>query len=394
MKWLSAAEDGGGNIRSFQLGRALSSFALVDAVGFVPGREVEHDGEGLAHYERIYPVALCRGPQAAVHFLSAFAGGTSLRTARFFPGKFGAAVADILRENHYDAVQVEELPMMCALSALSPDIPVVYSSYNLESELSGRLFRGRNPLFRAMAELEYWRTLREEVAALSRSAACLAVSDRDRDSLRHLAAGGGCPIHVLPNCAPDRFVPSPSAGSDGVLLFVGSFGWYPNREGLLWFVQEVLPVLRKGAPAVRVMAVGSGLGPHLRRTLEENGIEARTDVLDILPFFHGARLLFVPLRIGGGTRIKILEAWAAGLPVVSTTLGAEGLPCRPGADILLADDAAGFAAGILRLLQDHGLCRALRDEGLKRAQDFRWSGLGPRLQEVYQQLFAEQRMRP
>lgn len=324
--------------------------------------------------------------------LSDFAGGFSLRTARFSPGAFCPFVEKILRENRYDALHVEELPLMSSLRSLAPDLPVIFSAHNVESELSPLMFRHWNPLLKLLAEMERRRTVAEERRALARALFCLAVSEKDRKALRCLSPGGGTPIHVLPNCAHDRFQPaSRGMTAEKGLLSVGAFGWYPNQEGLLWFLAEVLPLLRKKAPAVTVRVAGSGIGPSLFRKLARQGIEVHPDVPDILPFLQKSRLLFVPLRIGGGTRIKIVEAWAAGLPVVATSVGAEGLPCRPGTDILIADDAVGFAGAVHSLLEDDGLCGKLRSEGLKKARDFRWSRLAESLEDLYSKALRDGR---
>lgn len=385
VKWLSPWEDTGGKIRSFALGRALASFARVDAAGFMlPGEQPAGNENHLVHYGQLYALPVCRGAEALRQLAAAAAGGLSLRTARFFPGFFASFVEKILRDTAYDAVQVEELPLMSSLRSLDAKLPVIYSSHNLESELSRRLFEQRGPLFKLAAKWEYQRTVAEERSALSRSHAVLVVSERDRKALIGLSPDSAGSLYVLPNCAQDRFQPSGREKSGQEILAVGAWGWYPNQEGLLWFVNCVLPLLRKDSPAVTVRVVGSGMGADFRRTLIRQGIEVHADVADTLPFFQQARLLFVPLRIGGGTRIKILEAWAAGLPVVSTPLGAEGLPCRSGTDVLIAGEAAEFAAAVRQLLHDDALYAKLRRAGLQQSLQFRWSSLEAPLRQVYE----------
>jgi glycosyltransferase involved in cell wall biosynthesis len=390
VKWLSPSENTGGKIRACRIGKALSSFAVVDAAGFVlPGEEPTGKEDHLSHYNRLYPFPVVRGTRFFREVFTSFSRGHSLRTARFLPGAFGPFVENILRENHYDAIQVEELPLMAVCDSIDLDIPVIFSSHNVESELSRRLFRRRNPFIRSLAGVEYGRTMREERDALARAHASLAVSEKDRDSLRQLFHDNVSPIHVLPNCAHDRFQPSVQKMLGRGMLTVGSFGWYPNREGLMWFVDKVLPLLRKKFPEEIIRVVGSEMGPSLCRKLKRQAIDVHADVPDILPFLQEARLLFVPLRIGGGTRIKIVEAWAAGLPVVSTTLGAEGLPYRPGVNILMADDETGFASEMSRLLEDDNLYRNLRSEGLEESRKLRWSTMNPLLAEIYRNVMKD-----
>ncbi len=389
VKWLSPREDTGGKIRSCRIGGALASFAEVDAAGFVPpGERPDGTEEHLSHYGRLYPLTAGGAKEKAGEILSGFAAGLSLRTARFSPGRFRSFLEKILRKERYDVLQVEELPLMSALGPLSRALPVVYSAYNVESELSPHLFRRRNPLLRLLAEMEQRRTRREEIRALKRAGACLAVSDKDRDALRRLSPSCAPPVFVLPNCAQDRFRPSPHTVRREEILSVGSFGWHPNADGMSWFMDHVLPLLRREVPGAAVRIAGSGIGRPMRRRMEERGFQVHRDVPDILPFLQEARLLFVPLRVGGGTRIKILEAWAAGLPVVATSVGADGLSCRPGEDILIADDPAGFARAVARLVKDDGLYEKLRSEGLLRARDHRWSGLAAPLREAYRAVLS------
>jgi glycosyltransferase involved in cell wall biosynthesis len=316
----------------------------------------------------------------------AFARGLSLRTARFLPGAFGSFIGNILRKNYYDAIQVEELPLMAVWNSIAKDIPVVFSSHNVESELSRRWFRHQNFLMKWLAGVEFRRTVKEERKALGRARASLAVSEKDRNSLLQLCHNNVSPIHVLPNCAHDRFQTSVRELPGKGILTVGSFGWYPNREGLMWFIKNVLPLIRKKYSEEVIRVVGSGISLSLRRKLERQRIDVHSDVPDVLPFLQEARVLFVPLRIGGGTRIKIVEAWAAGLPVVSTSLGAEGLPCRSGVNILIADDEKGFASEMSRLLEDDNLHGQLRSNGLEESRNLRWSAMDPFLTEIYRNI--------
>jgi len=266
---------------------------------------------------------------------------------------------------------------------LPPDLPVVYSAYNVESELSPDLVSRHRAALGPAARLEKRLTLREERSALARSAFCLAVSEKDRDALRRLAAETDVPIHVLPNCAPDLFIPDPEAIRESDILVVGSFGWYPNWEGLRWFMHRVLPLVRESRAGVRVRVAGSGLDLRRRREMEGRAIDVHPDVHDMLPLFLRSRMLVVPVRVGGGTRIKVMEAWAAGLPVISTSIGIEGHGHLSGEDCLVADDPAEIRDAVIRLLDDDILHGRLRAAGLKRARGQRWSDWTPKLERAY-----------
>lgn len=384
VKWLSSKDDTGGRIRSTRLGKALSSFAEVDVAGFsIHVGPCNGNKNHLSHYGAMYPLHIDNLPRQSIKILTGWTGGLSLRSARFFDPVCRRFLENIFKENRYDAIQVEELPLMSQLTGFPSEAPVIYSAHNVESQLSPMMFRHQNPVLRLLAGMERARTAREEKNAIVRSDACIAVSEKDRDTLRKLDPQGETPIYVLPNCADDRFTPSAEPVSKKEILFLGSFQWRPNAHGILWFMDEILPLLKRRDPHCLVRIVGSGISRSLYRKFMNRGLRVHGDVPDVLPYLQNARLLFVPLKIGGGTRIKIMEAWASGLPVVSTTTGADGLEYRQGVDILTADDPKEFAHSIHRILESHNLYLKLRSQGLINSKDLRWSGLSGRLEEIY-----------
>jgi len=134
-------------------------------------------------------------------------------------------------------------------------------------------------------------------------------------------------------------------------VFVGSLDWMPNQDGLTWFVETVWPLVTRRLPTACVRLVGRRPGPEMQRLAQVPGVELVGEVPDTRPEIARSAVVIVPLRIGGGTRLKIFEAMAAGRPVVSTRLGAEGLQVTEGRDIVLADEAADFAGALVRLLE-------------------------------------------
>ncbi len=319
--------------------------------------------------------------------LAGLAAGLPLRGLRFAVPALRARVAAMLDGGRYDAVQVEELAMLARLPVLPPGTPLVYSAHNVESELAARLLGRLGPW---LAGAERDRTERLERQALRRAAFSLAVSARDQRRLRALVPEAR--VEVLENGAAARLVPGPPVRAPE-LLFLGCLGWAPNRAGLDWFLRAVLPALRRRVPATRVRVVGSELGRCLAWRLRRHGVAAHADVPDVLPFLQRARLLVIPLLAGAGTRIKAIEAWAAGLPVVSTALGVEGLEVQPGVDALVADGAEEFARAVARVLCDDALYGALRSAGRARARALRWESLTARLEPWYRALVAQETAR-
>jgi polysaccharide biosynthesis protein PslH len=384
VKWLSPKIDSGGKIRSICLSKALASFAEIDAMGyFRPGEVVSGEESQFLHYGKVFPFHFENAAWHSIKMIFGLAGSLSLRSTRFFDPAFRLFMENILRENRYDAIQVEELPLMSNLSVPTSNIPVIYSAHNVESQLSYMLFSQRNRLLKLLAGTERKRTIEEEISAVARSWACLVVSEKDRSALRKLDPSTVTPIHVIPNCADDRFLPSLRPVKKKEILFIGCFGWYPNAHGIAWFMDQILPHLKMLEPSCTIRVVGSEISRPMHRRLKQMGLHVHHDVADILPYLNEARLMFVPLKIGGGTRIKIVEAWTAGVPVVSTSVGVEGLDCRQGVNVLIADEPRQFARHIHQVLNDDSLYAKLRSEGLTCSQNLRWSAMAGRLEQIY-----------
>jgi glycosyltransferase involved in cell wall biosynthesis len=196
--------------------------------------------------------------------------------------------------------------------------------------------------------------MRYEGQALQRFDALLAVSDTDRETFTRLYPGmQRGPIHVVRTGVDTEYF-SPDSSSEGGadLVFTGSMDWLPNEDGMVWFCREVLPLVRRQVPAVRLSIVGRAPTPAVVRLAADAGVHVTGRVDDVRPYMRAAALYVVPLRIGGGTRLKIFEAMAMGQAVVSTTVGAEGLAVTHGRDVLLADGAPDFARAIVQLLSN------------------------------------------
>jgi glycosyltransferase involved in cell wall biosynthesis len=164
---------------------------------------------------------------------------------------------------------------------------------------------------------------------------------------------------------------NPEPKSD--LVFVGAMDWLPNIDGALWFMQEVFPLILSARPRTTITFAGRNPSPEIRGL---SGAHVTGTVPDVRPYLWGASVSVVPLRIGGGTRLKIYEAMAAGLPVVSTRVGAEGLAVADGRDICLADDAENFAHHVLQLLNNPGERKVLAPER------FSWESVADRFEQI------------
>ena len=199
----------------------------------------------------------------------------------------------------------------------------------------------------------------------------------------------GTPVIVAPNAVDlDYFRPAPGDGEPDTVVFNGTLAYRPNAEAVQHLVDEIWPRVRARRPTARLMIVGD-VGPADRRRLRAPGVALTGEVPDVRPYLRSAAVAAVPVRIGGGTRLKVIEALAMGKATVSTTLGCEGLTVRGGEHLMIADDAASFADRVLELLDDRDRRAAIgRAARALVERDYSWELVGQRLEALYARLAA------
>jgi polysaccharide biosynthesis protein PslH len=376
--------DSGKRIRSYHLARALASrhqvtylaygdraspaaVAIVDAgLNIIAVRPLHRQQSGLRFYWRLLRNLASSAPYIV----------TSHHSRRF-----QAAVTECLDRGGYDLVICEWAPYSQFVRSRTATRRVVVA-HNIESRIwQGYEVHETNPLRRC-----YISAQRKKVEAFERSMVrwadgITAVSVADAAELRRYS--GTVPIAVVENGVDSEYFCSRGTPEDeSRLVFTGSMDWRPNQDAAHYFVREIWPILRRARPDLTASIVGRNPPPELRPLGHEPGIEITGTVPDVRPWIAAAAVYVVPLRIGGGSRLKILEALSMGKAVVSTTLGAEGLEVCHGRNILLADGAIPFARAVLHLLEDAALRMRLGSEGaqLVRAR-YQWDALATRLEE-------------
>jgi glycosyltransferase involved in cell wall biosynthesis len=267
------------------------------------------------------------------------------------------ALDALLRRRAFHVVTVE-FPFLSHLRlrqapAGSPPPLVVLDEHNVEYDLARQSRDASRGALRRLHHAVNWRKiLSEELAAWRGCDGVAFTSTDDAERARELHAG--TPFAVIPNAVDvEHFRPRPDLPPpDGrTLVFCGTMRYFPNLDGIQYFLSEIWPGLAQRHPQARLKLIGPNPTPEVLRH-QGPRVEVTGLVEDLRPHLAQAAAVIVPLRVGGGTRFKILEAMAMGRPVVSTTLGAEGIAATQGEDILLADDPAAFAAAAGRLLDD------------------------------------------
>jgi glycosyltransferase involved in cell wall biosynthesis len=209
---------------------------------------------------------------------------------------------------------------------------------------------------------------RAERAACARADVTIAVSEADQHLLQQLAPTARC-VAVPTGVDAAYFTPSGRPEIPQRLVFTGSMDWHPNEDAILYFSEAILPRIRAEVPDVTVTVVGRTPGAHLRAVAERAGIVVTGTVDDVRPYIDEASVYIVPLRAGGGTRLKIFEALAMAKAVVSTTVGAEGLALTPDQNVCIADEPHAFADAVIALVREPARRRALGQAGRQLVED-------------------------
>lgn len=358
--WLKYGEilpaDTGGKLRSFHLLRHLSrqvelTFVSYSQAPFTPGYAEQLAAElPDSQAWEIRDIPRWREVGVRPLMLSALR-GLPLNVSRFTSLDARARLAELGRQRQFD-IGICDFLTPTAVYPADPAYPSVLFEHNVEWRLWQRRTAtiARGPK-RLLYEWETHHTRTHEAAMLNRFDVTLAVSALDREGLLELAPAADVRV-IETGVDVAGFAPAAlNARSDVLVVFVGSMDWHPNEDGVLWFASEIWHRVLAAIPGARFRVVGRRPPPSIL-ALAEQGIEIAADVDSVVPHLHEAAVMVVPLRAGGGTRLKIFEAMAAGAAIVSTTVGAEGLQVTHERDILLADDAECFADALVALLRD------------------------------------------
>jgi glycosyltransferase involved in cell wall biosynthesis len=302
-------------------------------------------------------------------------------------------LAATLRQEPFDAVQIEASNLFSYLDIIcqAPGNPaVVFDWHNVDSEFMSRYASetanwGKKLIARRTANL----LLKLETELMRACDAHTVVSEVDRAKL--LEHNPRASVTVIPNGVDSAAFATPLHAPGNTLLFVGSMDYHANAGAVMWFAQNAWPAISKKFPFLKFVIAGRSPGPEVRMLASDN-IQVTGTVEDVRPFYANALAVIVPIRVGGGTRLKILEAMAAGVPVISTTIGAEGIVGHHGREIFLADSTEQMIDALESLVRDPILWRNMAEAGrLFATKHYDWASIGDRLYHLYTELIASRR---
>jgi sugar transferase (PEP-CTERM/EpsH1 system associated) len=283
------------------------------------------------------------------------------------------------------------------MSIIAPPLeyaPRVVHEHNIESQIAKRFYENERNAWLKRFMFEQYRRMEQFEGDLWRQADhIVTVSDQDREQV--LAFAPEKEITVVENGVDlDYFAYTPHPQPTPHLVYTGSMDWLPNEDAVLYFTENIFPPIRERYPEALFTIVGRRPSEKVRRLAQTPGVRVAGTVEDVRPYYAQATALVVPLRIGGGSRLKILEAMSSGVPVISTTIGCEGLEVKEGEHLLIADDPRHFAQRTVELIHYEMLQKELSAKARTRVvQRYGWAAMAEKLADLYDAL-AGSKQRP
>jgi sugar transferase (PEP-CTERM/EpsH1 system associated) len=376
--------DKGGRLRTWHLMRHLAHRHEVTYLSFAEGI-----ADGMHEVaRRVETVPRTDPPKGSLRFYADAAlhvvDPLPYAVGKYRSRRFARRLSQLLAEERYDLIVCDFLFPSVNLPIRLP-CPAVIFTHNVEAEIWRRHAETRSGVARLLYRMQHHRMLRYERRALARFDGVLAVSDADRQTFSRLYPDAiRRDVHVVSTGVDTEFfAPGPGHSDGRGMAFTGSMDWLPNEDAVIYFCREILPRIRMDEPEATLAIVGRAPTPAVRRLAADHAVTVTGAVDDVRPYVQEAAVYVVPLRIGGGTRLKIFEAMAMGKAVVSTTVGAEGLPVENGAHLLLADEPHVFARSVVRLFRDDERRRALEAAARQLVVErYDWSAVAGELEEA------------
>lgn len=309
---------------------------------------------------------------------------------RFRSRPFRKELETLAAREHFDIIYADTVATAQEALRIAGDARLVLNHHNVESSLlERRAAKAPTPAHRWYLSHQAKKLRAWEQKMCPRFDLNQAVSTQDAEQLRSTAPSTR--YEVVPNGTDvEYFTPTSTAPKGHEMVFVGGGTWMPNRDAMSWFVDNIFPLIARQTPDVVMHVVGSNPPPDVVRASDKDPrIRVHGFVPDIRPYLARSAVYVVPIRVGGGTRLKILDAFAAGKAVVSTTIGAEGIDCVDGVHLRQADTPAAFASSVVELFSDPETRRSLEVNGRRLAEErYAWPVIGSRLRSLYRELVS------
>ncbi len=393
--WVKAGRllpvDTGGKIRSYNILRQLDRAHEVTYLSYYDGprdepyeQQLRGEFRGAQILQTGFPVG---GARQGLHYASRMAWAAPYAVSKFTSSNVQQLLASWYGERRFDVAVCDFLSASLNFpSALA--IPTLLFQHNVETVLWKRQARYEPNLVKRLTfKLEAAKMDRYERTTVRRFHHVIAVSEQDRALMTEMTAPER--ITVVPTGVDlERYRFSGTISGDPLVVFTGSMDWEANIDGIEFFCRDVWPQVLAKVPKAKFRVVGRNPHPRVKK-LASDSVEITGTVPSVIEHLEQAAVFVVPLRIGGGTRLKIYEAMAMGKAVVSTSVGAEGLDVHHGRDIMLADDAPSFANDIVELLTNRELRARFGAAAAELAAQYSWPAIGRRFADILQKTWDQ-----
>ena len=371
----------------------------ITLVSFVRPEEVPYVDEVKKVCAAVHTVPVGRSKMADLYyFLRSQVTGRPFLVERDDLSGVRSLVYQIVSSQAVDVIHADQLTM----AQFAFPLPVrtgrkpflVFDAHNAVWTITERMKENAAFYLKLPLILETKRIMEYEARIVRDFDATLAVTEPDRlallNALHQQNFEGPVPISVIPIGVDTRLIKPVQQVSDSLnILTMGTLYYPPNADGIRWFIQEVFPLIRQQIPAAKLTIIGKSPPKDFLKLAAnpESGIVTTGFVPNLDPYFAESAVTVVPVRAGGGMRVRILEAFARAVPVVTTTVGAEGIDARPGVEVSIADSPSEFASAVIRILQDKELRERLAVNGRRLAEEkYDWHVVLKELDNVYHEL--------
>ncbi len=381
--------DSGVRIHDFYLVKNISQHHSVLVLSLLTSREQVKHIQGLRQYCDYVDFVLEKPHSIRQHFsriIRSLLKGRPLATYPFIYGEMLSKIREIVTKWDVDIIQIEHSFFAPYVEAISTNgkCKKVLSFHNLGAIQYKRMMGLRTGFTQKSLFLIKWMLmLRWEAKYAEKFDHCLVVSPIEGKMLK--SANPRLPISVIENGVDtELYQPLEYVSKNNDLLFIGVMGYPPNVDGILYFCEDIMPIIQCSIPDIRLVVVGHEPVPEIRKLVERGNVIVTGYVENVVPYYQQSKVTIVPLRGGGGTRLKILESMALGRPVVSTSIGCEGLNVADRENIMIADTPMEFAQCVIQLLMDKKLRERIAHNARCLVEThYDWSKISQKLMEVY-----------
>ena len=382
--YLPYPPNSGGKIRTLNLIKILSINHNVFLLSLIQQDEIEYIS-GLEKYCNVIPLRFTVKKYGRLKsIISKYPYVTMLKHYSYDNQK---KIDHLINSSDFDIIQVESLYMSAYIEDI-PHVPKILDAHNIESDILYRTCTGKFNIKSILNCIDYLKNKKYEQNAIKRFDACISVSEIDNERIRKM---GAKKLMVLPNCADlNYFFPTKRSDFSLKILFTGFMNWYPNIDAIQNFYKEAYSIIKKQIPNIKLLIVGREPNDTILRLGENEDIIITGEVPDVRPFISNSDVCIVPLRIGGGTRLKILEYFAMEKPVISTSIGAEGIDVVNMKHLIVEDDISKFPDRIVELLNDPEYAGYLARNGRELVENkYSWQQYENKLNQLYLELIDD-----